>query len=88
MNECLERFFVNMNKCAAELGMKKSNFASSHGMYNQYNYSSAHDMAKLCVQTMKIPQFREVVKTQYRECASSTYPGHIYKWTNTNKLLK
>jgi serine-type D-Ala-D-Ala carboxypeptidase (penicillin-binding protein 5/6) len=67
--------------------MKKSNFASAHGMYHPNNYSSANDIAKLCYHTMKIPLFREVVKTVDREAASITYPGHIYRWKNTNKLL-
>ena len=67
--------------------MKKSNFASAHGMYHPNNYSSANDIAKLCYHTMKIPLFRDVVKTVDREAASITYPGHIYRWKNTNKLL-
>ena len=37
---------------------------------------------------MKISFFRDVVKTVYRECGSQKYPGHIYKWSNTNHLLK
>jgi D-alanyl-D-alanine carboxypeptidase len=37
-----------MNKEAQSLGLKKSNFASAHGMYVEENYSTAHDMAKLC----------------------------------------
>ena len=67
--------------------MKKSNFASAHGMYHPNNYSSANDIAKLCYHTMKIPLFKDVVKTVDREAASITYPGHIYRWKNTNKLL-
>ena len=41
--------------------MKKTNFASAHGMYVEDNYSTAADMAKLCYVTMKIPKFREIV---------------------------
>jgi hypothetical protein len=33
VNDCLERFYEQMNLHAQELGMKKSNFASAHGMY-------------------------------------------------------
>jgi len=33
INECLQKFYEHMNMEAAMLGMKKSNFASAHGMY-------------------------------------------------------
>ena len=48
MQECLERFYLLMNQNAREIGMKKTNFASAHGMYVEDNYSTAADMAKLC----------------------------------------
>ena len=57
-------------------------------MYQYNNYSSANDIARLCFHTMKISSFKDIVKTMEREAASSTYPGHIYKWQNTNRLLK
>ena len=56
-------------------------------MYVEKNVSSALDVAKLSTIMMKDETFRQVVKTQYRECASFVQPGHIYKWTNTNQLL-
>ena len=67
--------------------MKKSNFASAHGLQNLLNYSSANNISKLCFAAMKIQTFRDIVKTKNRECMSSAYPCHVYKWTNTNKLL-
>ena len=70
------------------MGMKKSNYASAHGMYVEGNVSTASDVAKLCHHAMKIPLFRDIVKCVYRESASSKYPGHLYKWSNTNHLLK
>jgi D-alanyl-D-alanine carboxypeptidase len=77
-----------MNKEAQNLGLKKSNFASAHGMYVEENYSTAHDMAKLCGVVMKDSNFKSIVRETYWECASHEYPGHIYKWNNTNFLLK
>lgn len=87
MQECLERFYELMNQNAKEIGMKKTNFASAHGMYVENNYSTAADMAKLCFVTMKILNFREIVRTQERETLSQCFPGHTYKWQNTNFLL-
>jgi len=68
--------------------MKHSNFHCAHGMFHEDNYSSAHDMAKLCYHMMREPMFKEIVKTVNRECSSQKYPGHIYKWSNTNHLLQ
>ena len=47
--------------------MKRSNFASAHGMYVEENVSTAADIAKLCYHTMKLSKFREVVKVADRE---------------------
>ena len=43
-----------MNEIARDIGMKKTNFASAHGMYVEQNYSTAGDMAKLSYHAMKI----------------------------------
>lgn len=88
INECLERFYQVMNDCAKDLNMKKSNFASAHGMYVEKNVSSAADIAKLCHHTMKIQRFKEIVKVSDHELVSLEFPEHTYKWQNTNFLLK
>ena len=59
-----------MNLNAREIGMKKTNFASAHGMYVEDNYSTAADMARLSYVTMKIHKFREIVITQERDTLS------------------
>ena len=88
LRACLSKFYEMMNELAVEFGMKKTNYASAHGMYVEQNVSTASDVAKLCHHAMKNPLFKEIVKTDYRESASSKIPGHIYKWQNTNLLLK
>ena len=88
MQECLDKFYEIMNQNAILIGMKKTNFASAHGMYVEDNYSTAADMARLCYFTNKIHLFREIVRTQERETLSQCFPGHTYKWQNTNFLLK
>ena len=76
-----------MNVEGKAMGLAHSNFASAHGMFIEQNYSTAQDMAKLCHHAMKIDFFKTIVRTQYHECASQKYPGHIYTWHNTNFLL-
>ena len=77
-----------MNETALELGMKDSKFAVAHGMHNDNNYSTALDIAKLSCHAMKLKAFRQIVVEQTRETRSQNFPGHIYKWENTNYLLK
>lgn len=77
-----------MNLEARQLGLKKTNYASAHGMYVEENYSTAYDISRLCYITMKNAKFRSIVNEPYRECASRQFPGHMYRWHNTNFLLK
>jgi D-alanyl-D-alanine carboxypeptidase len=88
INECLATFYELMNKKAVALNMGKSNFAVAHGMHNDNNYSSAYDIGKLCCFAMDNQDFRDIVIQQNRECRSQKFPGHVYKWENTNNLLK
>ena len=88
VNECLQEFYQLMNEHGLKLGLKKSNFAVAHGMYNENNYSTAADIAKLCCVCMRNEQFREVVKESEHTCRSTQYSNHIYEWENTNFLLK
>ena len=50
-----------MNDEAKTLGLKRSNFASAHGMYVEANVSCAFDMARLCFFIMKNDTFRQIV---------------------------
>ena len=73
INECLEKFYEVMNDQAAELGLKKSNFASAHGMYVENNVSTAADIARLCHHIMKKEYFREIVRVSDHEVLSTVY---------------
>lgn len=48
--------------------MNMSNFANPHGLSNTNNYSSADDVAKLCIYAMKNLEFRKIVNTQSHKC--------------------
>ena len=58
MQNALKSFYEAMNDKAAELGMKNSNFATSHGgIFLPDNYSTAHDIAILAGHAMKKHEF-------------------------------
>jgi serine-type D-Ala-D-Ala carboxypeptidase (penicillin-binding protein 5/6) len=77
-----------MNIKAEELNLKLSHFNVSHGMHHDNNYSTALDIAKLSCYAMSKQYFRDIVSVQLHECPSSEYEDVIYKWENTNQLLK
>lgn len=57
-------FLREMNRLAAQLGMKNSNFANPHGLSNPANYSTALDLARLSAHAMSHPLFRTIVSTR------------------------
>ena len=69
-----------MNLEASELKMRHSNFASSHGMYTEMNYSSCSDMAKLSIHLMSNSHLMNVVRKKSYHAKSTTYPDHCYEW--------
>ena len=84
----LKAFYNRMNATARKLGLAKTNYAVSHGMHHEHNYSCAMDVAKVSINAMRNhPMFREVVSTKRFSCASRAFPGHTYKWVNTNSML-
>jgi hypothetical protein len=88
VDECLKQFYNLMNETAEEQGLKMSHFNVSHGMHNENNYSTAYDIAKLSCYAMTKPFFSRVVNEQVHECQSTEFKDNVYKWENTNQLLK
>jgi D-alanyl-D-alanine carboxypeptidase (penicillin-binding protein 5/6) len=84
----LARFTAEMNRRAAELGMKETHYLDPHG--NSRNRSSARDLLKLGWQAMQNDVFRRYVNTRRHECTVTTADGgeRTIAWTNTNKLLE
>ena len=69
------------------LKLIQTQFDSSHGLPNKYNYSTAKDICKLTITCMKLPAFRQVVGTKTFRTSAVNYDKSHYKWENTNKLL-
>ena len=92
LNEAIDNqlgyFYQEMNKNAMNYGMKRTNFAVSHGMHHPNNYSCALDMARLSRTAMHSHQFfRDVVNTKTFTVRSRVFTNHVYEWRNTNFLL-
>ncbi|MBQ5317600.1 MAG: D-alanyl-D-alanine carboxypeptidase [Oscillospiraceae bacterium] len=75
-----------MNKRAAEIGLKNTNFVTPSGLHDENHYSTAFDMAMLTREALKNNLFKKICSTEQ----AKTYFGNppYERWlTNTNKLL-
>jgi D-alanyl-D-alanine carboxypeptidase len=95
-------YMREMNRLALKLQMVSSNFANPHGLSCTSNYSTAEDLAKLCMYSMRNPLFRSIVYTQIhpytcqltepivedKENADPNAREWKGTWENTNKMLK
>jgi serine-type D-Ala-D-Ala carboxypeptidase (penicillin-binding protein 5/6) len=88
--EPIARFIAEMNRVAAELGLRETHFANPHGLPASGHHSSARDLAKLAQTAMLDPTFASVVSTARRGASLVDASGKARNvvWTNTNKLLE
>lgn len=66
----IDGFVAMMNKKAASLGMKNTNFVNPVGDHDERHYSTPRDMSLLALHAMSIPEFCEIVK-----CDSYSIPA-------------
>ncbi len=79
-------FAEMMNKRAAEIGMKSTNFVTASGLDHKNHYSTAHDMALLACESIMNPEFAAICSSK---SARLTYgnPPYARTLTNHNRLL-
>ncbi len=59
-----EAAFVElMNRTAQQFGMTNTNFMNSHGLHNDYHYTTARDLSTLAYEAMKNDTFAEIAGT-------------------------
>jgi len=84
-------FVAEMNQLAKALGMKRTRFANPHGLdlAGKKGYSTAADIARLCVYAMRDTGFEFYVKQTNRKIAVFSADGRSlsYNVRNTNQLL-
>ncbi|WP_165072801.1 peptidoglycan-binding protein [Paludisphaera rhizosphaerae] len=87
--EPLARFIAEMNRTAAELGLKNTRFANTHGLPADDHHASTADLARLAWFVQKDPLLARVVSTPKRGCTLEDGQGNKRNvvWSNTNRLL-
>ncbi len=81
-----ENFSDIMNKRAAQIGMKNTNFVTASGLDDVNHYSTAYDMALLAAESIGNPEFRHICS---QKSVRLTYgnPPYLRTLTNHNRLL-
>ena len=75
-----------MNKKAAEIGMKNTNFVTASGLDDENHYSTAYDMALLGAYAIRNEEFQEICSAKKYD-AEYIYPKKSVRFFNHNKLL-
>jgi D-alanyl-D-alanine carboxypeptidase (penicillin-binding protein 5/6) len=86
----LARFIAEMNRVAAELGLRETHYANPNGLPAAGHHSSARDLARLTRHALAEPAFAAVVSTAKHGCTLLDAKGQRRNvvWTNTNRLLE
>ena len=90
----LAAFAARMNARASQLGCTNTHFTCPHGLYDNNNYSTARDMAKIAQAAMQNDTFRQIAKTFSYTLPSSnvrkerTITGTNENWINPNQATK
>ena len=85
----VEMFVEQMNKRAAELGMKDSHFVNTNGLPVANHYTSAYDIAVMSRALIAFPETAQWF-TKWQDPIQVGLPGKEKEFglTNTNKLIK
>lgn len=62
-----EEFVKEMNKRAKELGCKETNFTNVHGIYDENQYTTARDLAKIMKRSIEFELFNTVMGAEKYE---------------------
>ena len=86
--ESIPNFVNMMNEKAKELGCKNTHFSNPHGLFDENNYTTAHDLYLITKYAMEnYKMFMDVCgTTSYDMPANQTYPDGYTKYT-TNQLI-
>lgn len=83
-----EEFAKLMNKKAAELGAKNSNFVNPNGLYEENHYTTAYDLAIIGKTAMENTIFKEIVATGYYEIKPTNKQSETRYIYNINRLVR
>lgn len=83
----ITEFVELMNKKAKELGAINTNFTNAHGLFDENQVSTAHDMYLITKYAMTLPKFEEISTAQNYLMPATNKHTEPYFVVHTNKML-
>lgn len=83
--QALEQFCKQMNRFAADIGMKNSYFTNPDGWDDKEQYTTVHDLLTLALYAQNVPEIAEITQAASRRVIFAS--GQSITWKNTNLLL-
>ncbi len=80
-------FVEKMNQRAAQLGMKDTHFANTHGYHNDDHYTTAYDVYLMCQEAMKHETFRTIVSSKSYDMPATNLHTEPRTVHSTNALI-
>ena len=77
-------FIEEMNRYAAELGCKETNFTNVHGMYDANQYSTCRDLTRILDKAMEYEEFRKIFGAIYYTVPATNKNDKIRSLTTNN----
>lgn len=87
MSGTLEAFANKMTETAKSLGATNTNFVNANGLHDENHYTTAHDMALIMREVIKIEKFTEIINTRNYYIPPTNLKEERYI-LNTNELIK
>lgn len=81
----VEDFVSLMNERAKEMGAENTHFMNPNGLHHDEHYTTARDMAKISIEAMKNPQFKEVAAAKV--WTADRGEGKYNYFYNKNKVV-
>ena len=83
-----DKFAVEMNKRALELGAKDTNFVNPSGLYNDKHKTSAKDLALIMRELSKNPEYTKIATTSFYKIPTTNKSSSERPLWNENKLIQ
>lgn len=87
----ISAFVEMMNTKAAEIGLDATHFTNATGMYDEKQYTTARDIAKLTQYALTLPKFDEICSTYVYSPLVPNLENHpdrqSWKWYHSNLMM-
>lgn len=84
----IDKFAIEMNKRALELGAKNTNFINPSGLFNDKHKTSARDLALIMKELSQNPEYTKIATTSFYKISPTNKSTAERPLWNENKLIQ